>query len=228
MIGRETSLSQAELRFGRFRLQPMQRQLFEGDMPVKLRGRAFDVLCALVERRDRVVPKNELMQLAWPKRVVEENNLQVQVVALRKLLGLATIKTIPGRGYQFTGNLEASPHPELPRNAADAAQRDVEALRAPSSQLTCGPPTNLPADLQPLYGRAHELGELTALLAGHPLISVVGPGGIGKTRLALAAAHRVRTDFPDGVWVVELAPVTEPTLALSAIARALQLQRRNA
>ena len=113
-MNREILEPHCELRFGRFRLQPTQRQLFENDVPVKLGGRAFDVLWALVERRDRAVPKNELMQLAWPKRVVEENNLQVQVVTLRKLLGPAAITTIPGRGYQFTAPLDGAAQPEPP------------------------------------------------------------------------------------------------------------------
>src|SRR5215203_125127 len=120
MIGRETSQLHSELRFGRFRLQPRQRQLFEDDTPVKLGGRAFDVLCALVERRDRAVHKSELMQLAWPKLVVEENNLQVQVVVLRKLLGAEVITTIPGRGYQFTATLHASAGPPITTGARDA------------------------------------------------------------------------------------------------------------
>ena len=118
-MNREILEPHRELRFGRFRLQPAQRQLFENNVPVKLGGRAFDVLWALVERRDRAVPKNELMQLAWPKRVVEENNLQVQVVTLRKLLGAAAITTIPGRGYRFTASLDGAvqpgPHPSSGR-----------------------------------------------------------------------------------------------------------------
>ena len=107
-MNREVLEPHRELRFGRFRLQPAQRRLFEDNVAVKLGGRAFDVLWALVERRDRAVPKNELMQLAWPKRVVEENNLQVQVVTLRKLLGASAITTIPGRGYQFTAPLDGA------------------------------------------------------------------------------------------------------------------------
>ena len=70
--------------------------------PAKLGARAFDVLLALVERRDRAVSKNELFELVWPDVVVEENNLQVHISALRKLLGPQTIATIPGRGYRFT------------------------------------------------------------------------------------------------------------------------------
>ena len=104
-MDREAPESHRELRFGRFRLEPAQRQLFENNVAVKLGGRAFDVLWALVERRDRAVPKNELIQLAWPRRVVEENNLQVQVVTLRKLLGPAAITTIPGRGYRLQPRL---------------------------------------------------------------------------------------------------------------------------
>src|SRR5918993_2282410 len=130
----------SELRFGRFRLQPAQRRLFENDVAVKLGASAFDVLWALVERRDRAVPKHELMQLAWPKRVVEENNLQVQVVTLRKLLGPAAITTIPGRGYQFTAVLDRTPH------TAIAAAVEPGPLIAESL-------TNLLAELQPLYGR---------------------------------------------------------------------------
>ncbi len=215
-MNRQTSESRpepcSELRFGRFRLQPTQRQLLENNVPIKLGGRAFDVLWALVERRDRAVPKNELMQLAWPRRVVEENNLQVQMVTLRKLLGPAAITTIPGRGYQFTAPLDGAGRPVPDKAAADA------------SLQTTAAPTNLPAHLQPLYGRDEDLARLSELIEQHPLVSVVGPGGIGKTRLAQAAAHGVQGDFADGVWVVELAPVTDPALAISAVARTLEVQ----
>ena len=97
--------------FGRFTLQPQGRQLLVDGEPAKLGARAYDVLLALAERRDRVVSKNELLDLVWPGLVVEENNLQVHISALRKLLGPQAIATIPGRGYRFTGpliELEAS------------------------------------------------------------------------------------------------------------------------
>ena len=85
-------------RFGRFELQPGQRQLLADGRPVGLGQRAFDVLHALVERRARLVTKGELLDVVWPGVVVEENNLQVQISALRKLLGPQVIATIPGRG----------------------------------------------------------------------------------------------------------------------------------
>ena len=211
-MNRETFEPRCELRFGRFRLQPTERQLFDNDVPVKLGGRAFDVLWALVERRDRAVPKNELMQLAWPKRVVEENNLQVQVVTLRKLLGPAAISTIPGRGYQFTAPLDSAGSPEPTKATAEAASPTTE------------PPTNLPAELQPLYGRDDDLVRLSEMIERHPLVSIVGPGGIGKTRLAQAVAYGARANFADGVWVVELAPLADPALAISAVAQTLEVQ----
>ncbi len=89
-------------RFGRFALNPATRQLLLDEGPVLLGARAFDVLLALIERRDRLVTKNELLDLVWPGVVVEENNLMVQVSALRKLLGADAIATIAGRGYRFS------------------------------------------------------------------------------------------------------------------------------
>ncbi len=204
--------SEPELRFGRFRLQPTQRQLFENDVPVKLGGRAFDVLWALVERRDRAVPKSELMQLAWPKRVVEENNLQVQVVTLRKLLGPAAITTIPGRGYQFIAALDGAMQSATAQTAFESALSSTE------------PPTNLPAQLRPLYGRDEDLARLSKLIGQQLLISVVGPSGIGKTRIAQAVADDARDVFADGIWMVELALVADPAIALSAVARTLDVQ----
>src|SRR5215510_6895906 len=88
--------------FHPFRLLPAQRQLLRAEVPVKLGGRAFDLLVALVERRDRVVSKYDLIDICWPRVVVEEGNLQVQINTLRKLLGHPAIATVPGFGYRFT------------------------------------------------------------------------------------------------------------------------------
>ena len=88
--------------FGRFELRLSGRQLRVDGRSVALGSRAFDLLVALVERRDRVVTKGELLDLVWPGMVVEENNLQVQVSALRKLLSAQVIATVPRRGYRFT------------------------------------------------------------------------------------------------------------------------------
>src|SRR5512143_1979571 len=88
-------------RFERFELDPRERCLLNEGKPVAVAPRALDVLAALLERAGELVSKDELLERAWPGLVVEENNLQVQVSALRKLLGAQAIATIPGRGYRF-------------------------------------------------------------------------------------------------------------------------------
>ena len=99
---RADAQAEGAYRFGRFELNPAARQLLAEGLPVAVGARAFDVLLALIERRERLVTKDELLELAWPGLVVEENNLQVQISALRKLLGSQAIATVPGRGYRFT------------------------------------------------------------------------------------------------------------------------------
>src|SRR5437660_5085998 len=94
-----------------FELQPNERRVLAGGEPVVLGPRAFDLLVALVERPGQLVTKEELLDCVWPNLVVEENNLQVQVSALRKILGQEAIATIPGRGYRFTVTLTASNAP---------------------------------------------------------------------------------------------------------------------
>jgi DNA-binding winged helix-turn-helix (wHTH) protein len=131
----------SELRFGRFRLDPVRRLLFVDGEPSKLDARAIGVLIALAQRRTRVVGKDESFDLAWPGLVVEEYNLQQHVSALRELLGAQAISTVPRRGDNFIAAVEDDA--ALPSPAADAAPR----LR-----------DNLPAVLPPLLGRADERG----------------------------------------------------------------------
>ena len=101
--------------------------------PVGLGARAFDVLLALVERRDRIVAKNELLDSVWPGLVVEENNLQVQISSLRKALGPQAIATIPGRGYRFTAALDfeavSQPDASAPRATSAPEATDTHDQR---------------------------------------------------------------------------------------------------
>jgi len=108
-------------RFGRCEVRSLERQLLLDGKPASLGARAFDVLLALIERRDRVVTKNELLDIVWPGLVVEENNLQVQVSALRKLLGTQSIATIPGRGYRFALAEEVGEATPVAEDAAPAS-----------------------------------------------------------------------------------------------------------
>src|SRR5258705_9436267 len=89
-------------RFGSFELQPDNRRLLKDGATISLRPRAFDLLAALVDRAGHLLTKDELLDQVWPKMVVEEAALHVQVSALRKVLGSDAITTVSGRGYQFT------------------------------------------------------------------------------------------------------------------------------
>ena len=95
--------------FGRFRVLPHRRELLADNRPVELGGRAFDVLMVLIEARGAVVSKETLMERVWPGRIVDENNLPAQITALRRAFGADRdlIRTVPGRGYQFAGEVRA-------------------------------------------------------------------------------------------------------------------------
>jgi len=194
-------------RSGAIEIDAVQRSVLIDGTPAKMGARAFDVLLALVERRDRVVPKRELMDLVWPRLVVEEGNLLVHMVALRKLLGAQAIATIPGRGYRFA----------LP---VDAVIGDGLAEPGPSSPSIQG---NLPAS-PALFGRAQDLDAVDSLLHEHAVVSIVGAGGIGKTRMALAVAAAAGLELPDGRWWVELAAINEGAQVPNGICGALGMQ----
>ena len=204
--------------FGYFRLLPQRRCLLAGEQPIKLGARAFDLLVALVEAPDRILTKAELIEAVWPRLVVEENNLNVQIVSLRKLLGHAAIATIPGRGYRFTmpviveGALRTEPKPACAR---------LEQLSAEESPARS---TNLVGQAPTLYGRADDVAAVLSLLVSHSMVTIAGSAGIGKTGLGRAVAFQLRSGEADGVWWVELAPLTDPSQVATTVARALGVE----
>ena len=103
----------AAVEFGRFKLVPHRRELMVDGAPIALGSRAFDALLVLIEAGGTVVSKDELMRRVWPDRIVEENNLQFQISTLRKAFAADRdlIRTLAGRGYQFTGEIRAAAAP---------------------------------------------------------------------------------------------------------------------
>jgi len=193
-------------RFGRFVLFPARRQLLAGGAPVALGARAFDLLYALVARRDRTVLKSELLDVVWPDVVVEEGNLAVQISALRKVLGERTIATVPGRGYRFVEPLADERGGALSENSDRAYAASA-----------------LPPQPSPLIGRGDALATLVALMSGHSLVTITGAGGIGKTSLALAVASELAARWRDGVAWVDGAAEHEPTQLPQAVARSMRI-----
>src|SRR6201987_4016367 len=98
----------ASVSFGRFQVSPHRREFLADGRPVQIGGRAFDVLMALIDAQGAVVSKRSLMECVWPDRIVEENNLQIQISALRAAFGADRdlIRTVAGRGYQFTAEID--------------------------------------------------------------------------------------------------------------------------
>ena len=190
-------------RFGRLEIHPSERAVRLDGAPLALGARAYDLLLALVQRRERTVGKHELMDAVWPGLVVEENNLQVQISALRKLLGSSAIATVPGRGYRFTMAASVA--------AAPAAATDTPTPLA----------SRLPEQLPPLIGRDDDLAALAGLLAEHRLVTLVGAAGMGKTRLAQHLLLSRRDAQEHGAAWVELAPVTDVGQLVGNVAAAL-------
>src|SRR6516165_1085172 len=206
----------ASFEFGRFRILPQRRKVLADGRPLELGGRAFDVLVVLVEADGAVVRKDELMSRVWPGRIVEDSNLHAQTKALRKALSdHDLIRTVVGRGYQFTGEIHARraghSEPAEPGTALDVS----------------GPPrapTNLPAPTSDLIGRDGEISEVIGLVADHRFVTLTGTGGIGKTRLGLEVARHLLSQFADGVWIAELASLSDPQLVPITVAAAFGLE----
>jgi predicted ATPase/DNA-binding winged helix-turn-helix (wHTH) protein len=207
----------AIVEFGRFRVEPHRRELLADGRPIKLGGRAFDLLMVLIEASGRVVSKDELMRRVWAGRIVEENSLQGAISALRKAFGAdrALVRTVAGRGYQFTGEIRA-------RSAGDSESE------VPGAAPTAAEPPrrliDLPEPVSELIGREAELSEVSDLVTTQRLVTLIGEGGIGKTRLGLEVARHLLSEFPDGVRVAELAPLSDPELVPVTVATALGLE----
>lgn len=196
----------AALRFGAVEIRLAQRQVWVDGREAPIGARAFDVLSLLVEQRRRVVPRKELLEQVWQALPAGEASLEAQVAALRKQLGRKAIATVPGRGYQFT----------LPEGEAAA-----DPVTTPPTARSATDTPALPPPPASVLGRDVDFAALERLLQQHRLVTLVGAGGIGKTTLALAAAHALQPQEPDGAAWVDLAPLADPALLVSTVARGL-------
>ncbi|MET0211214.1 MAG: winged helix-turn-helix domain-containing protein, partial [Burkholderiaceae bacterium] len=194
-------MNEPVLRFERFELQLAERRLFRDGEEVPMRSRTFDLLVVLAERAGQLVTKDELLDLVWPGLVVEENNIATQVAALRKALASELIVTVPGRGYRFAAR---------PQAGADAAPP----VAAPIAPAVPRRPT--------LFGRDADLARLRRALERPGCVSLVGPGGVGKTALANRLAAEAGGEG-QAVWV-DLSALSGGEQLLPALCRALGLE----
>jgi predicted ATPase/DNA-binding winged helix-turn-helix (wHTH) protein len=197
--------------FGPFVLFPERQLLVQDETPVRIGGRALEILTALVERPGELLSKRELMARVWPNIIVDEGNLKVNMAALRRALGdgqgtAKYIATVTGRGYRFTGAVQ------------------INGFSAASTSWTAAPRShNLPTATSRIFGRADTIDAIRRDLDESRVVSLVGAGGIGKTTVALAVAERALAAFKDGVWLIDLAPLKDPVLTPNAIAKAIGL-----
>ena len=198
-------------RFGDFEVDTAACELRRGGRRIPLTRQPMDCLILLLERRQELVSREEIAKRLWDKDVFTDSDagIHTAILRIRQAFGdsRATpqyVETVPGRGYRFIAAVEvvALPSP-----------------KAPSATLH-----NLPAELTSFVGRRKELQELPSVVASSPLLTLVGAGGVGKTRLALRLAASLVNEFPDGVWLVDLTLLSVPGLIPQAIASVLGIR----
>lgn len=198
--------------FGPFRLVPAQHLLLGGDVRVRLSSPTCVILTALVERAGELLTRQELMGRAWPQTPVDEANLQVQIVTLRRVLGEGQqgrryIATVGGRGYQFVAPVE--------RKSLQTG------LASPEHSVHVA--HNIPVALTRPIGRSATTRALVEQMSRARLLTVTGPGGIGKTTVALDVARAVVEAARHDVWFVDLSTLSNADVVLQAVAHAVGL-----
>jgi predicted ATPase/DNA-binding winged helix-turn-helix (wHTH) protein len=189
---------------------------------VPIGSRAFDILALLIAAGGGLVSKDEIMRSVWPTTVVEKNNLQVHISALRRAFGdeRERIATVPGRGYRLIMQADLGAHAAAASEAPD--ETSVAGANVTAGADAARPVRQpLPACVPELIGRHDALAGVRGALRAHQTVTLVGTGGIGKTRLAVEVAHAVQQDFADGVVFVPLAAVYDAQSALDALAFAM-------
>jgi predicted ATPase/DNA-binding winged helix-turn-helix (wHTH) protein len=201
--------------FGSFRFLARQQLLVRDGEPVKLGGRALDILHVLVTSAGELVTKRALQQAVWPSTFVHESNLKVHIHSLRRALGETSpqptyIATVAGRGYRFMPlvSIESTVPAEVRREGVPLLPS------LPTQQI--------------LIGREYEIDRVANLIAEWRVVTLVGPGGVGKTSVALSVAHRVSQRFPDGIVFVDLSITTDSSAVPLLLAAACGIRGRPA
>lgn len=201
--------------FGPFLLNPSERCLYKDGQPARVGRTAVTVLSALVREAGNIVSKGDLISHVWGRAAVGDNLLHVHIHELRKTLGDDFIVTNSGRGYRFIAPVQREsrlPH-AAPRNGSAGSNAEgPQAVRGASIVSNH------------LIGRTDEVRLVSQHIGKYGLTTLTGPGGVGKTSLALHVAAASAGVFPDGVWLVELAALNEAAHVAGAVATALGIK----
>jgi predicted ATPase/DNA-binding winged helix-turn-helix (wHTH) protein len=197
--------------FGPFCVLPHARRLERDGMRTQLGSRAFDILCILISRQGEVVSKAELMEKAWSGLTVEESSLRFHIATLRRVLGdgeggESYVTNVAGRGYCFVAPVNRTASPTKRTDPVDET-----------------PHPNLPPRPTRIIGREKDVLAIADHLANRRFVTLRGPGGIGKTTLAIDLAYGIASRFPDGVRFLDIGSLKEPNLVAVAVASALGL-----
>jgi predicted ATPase/DNA-binding winged helix-turn-helix (wHTH) protein len=195
------------LSFGPFELSIGNRLLTNGARLVPLGGRAMDLLIVLVEQANKVVGRRTLIERVWPTRGAEQVSLRVHISALRKALdasdpGRRYIANVPGRGYSFVVPVTSLSSPTSGNPKLSARSR-------------------LPTRLMRMLGRRDALAAIQMKLAERKFVTIVGPGGVGKTTVAVAVAHEMSAAFNGQVHFIDLGALGDASHVAPAVAAAL-------
>jgi len=201
------------LAFGPFRLYPARRLIERDGARLQIGSRALDILMVLVERAGDIVSKAELISRVWSGVTIDESALRVHITGLRKALcerqdRTQYIANVSGRGYCFVASIERRGVAEAVP-AGDSGRHLVLAL---------------PAHLKRMIGRDETVRELAELLMTQRFISIVGPGGMGKTTVATAIAHALHAEFDNAIAFVDLVSLSDPHLVADMVASRLGLR----
>ena len=199
---------------GPWEVDRTRRELRTQGVPVPLGGRAFDIVEVLAQSAGELVTKDEIIRRVWSGAIVEESTLQVHISAIRKALGpdRGMLKTAFGRGYRLLGAWTIR---------QEGKSADPVALQIVSPTAFA---TNFPSASFDLIGRTASVQHLLDFLSAYRVVTLTGPGGIGKSALALEVARTLFPAFGGDAWLVELASLSDPDLVPSAVTGVLGLK----
>ena len=201
---------------GQWQVHLGRHELLANGVTVPIGARAFEIVELLVRSANELVTKTDIMNRIWPGALVGENTLQVHISAIRKAFGpdRAMLKTASGRGYLLSGDW-------TPQQQGSPTDRVASFLMREAGTPSAN---NFPLEVGRLIGRDAAVRYVRDLISAYRVVTLAGPGGIGKTSLAIEAARGLFAHFGDGAWLVELASLSNPILVPSTVANALGLE----